>query len=467
MVFDPHHNIFYFYRGPTSIKSKKDLEYNVFDIQLENNTTKAFINVLNLSSPEICRDLLQNFLNIEFDKDSLTFALQKQTIGEQKIQKRSNRILWVISSKNIEIYGEHNNSEANKLNIKEENNKKSLPDAWIWDKNNVILMESKTNIKIDEDQLNRHEKVLKEKVLRKYSLWEEIHTYFKDKLNDLNYFTSINKDKDIFLIEQFVKYLELINLSKFSGWQKEDFEFFFSFDENEKERLRNKLNKFINEIFEDTKIANIIEKKRLGKLKEKSQNIWYQLDPKDKKFFINEGVPFLNFTIELYSDAFQVSIVFPVFPSIEKLKKSIDLKKSQILRKFEEILGRKINEQQNRKKIEEIVKSNGKLVKNLPNYKIRVFDHYFIMRGNRRWIPKAEMVIDPITFKNHQWFEFLEKLLALYHPNKNRDSNWGAGLHFLKEYPRGCEILLNPDELIKDVRENLMDFYEIAMEFVY
>lgn len=46
MFSDPHHNIFYFYRGPESKEKKKDLDSISMDIQIENNTTKALINVL-------------------------------------------------------------------------------------------------------------------------------------------------------------------------------------------------------------------------------------------------------------------------------------------------------------------------------------------------------------------------------------------------------------------------------------
>ena len=46
MPFDPHHNVFYFYRGPKLKKNLKDNLNKNEDIQLENNTTKALITQL-------------------------------------------------------------------------------------------------------------------------------------------------------------------------------------------------------------------------------------------------------------------------------------------------------------------------------------------------------------------------------------------------------------------------------------
>src|SRR4030042_5713107 len=52
---DPHKNIFYYYRGPSS----RENEEIIYDRQIEDNTTKALINCLEYSS----RNLLEHFLN--------------------------------------------------------------------------------------------------------------------------------------------------------------------------------------------------------------------------------------------------------------------------------------------------------------------------------------------------------------------------------------------------------------------
>jgi len=73
MAFDPHHNIFYFYRGP-----KKDKENGTIDFQLENNTTKALLNTLYHSDPNVCKDFIYQFLDISIEPSSVNYALQKR-----------------------------------------------------------------------------------------------------------------------------------------------------------------------------------------------------------------------------------------------------------------------------------------------------------------------------------------------------------------------------------------------------
>jgi len=458
MSFDPHQNIFYFYRGP---KSKK--EHRGVDFQLENNTTKALINTLYFSKPNVCKDFILHFLSINIGDSPIKYALQKQTIGTQKIQQKKNRILLGICPQLL--YSEEDLNNSRDENISELDAQDSIPDAWIWDKDNVILIESKTRMKFDRDQLKRHEDILSYPTDKIIIFWEEIHSHFKNKIeNDIN---SKDNEKENFLIKQFVEYLELINLSKFSGWKKEDFEFFFYFEEDEKRRLKNKMEKFVSEVLDNQDVSDIIDSYKHGRVSKDSNSIWCELDMKDERFKLSDKEYFLNYTLELVSSHFQVSIVFPLFPSIKKLKKILNEKESDIIYQFETIFGKEINQNHNHSKLMELIKDVDYNANTIPNYKIRVFDHYFINIGNRHWIPKAEITIDNQTLNKHEWFEFLKHYISLYHPkDSERDSHWGAGLHILKQYPRGSEILESPDNLIKDVQDTLLNFYKFVQTFV-
>lgn len=72
----------------------------------------------------------------------------------------------------------------------------------------MILIESKTRMKFDKDQLKRHKQILSSPTDKIITFWEEIYTYFKERLQ-----INLNKQKskkNLFLMKQFVEYLELL-----------------------------------------------------------------------------------------------------------------------------------------------------------------------------------------------------------------------------------------------------------------
>ena len=242
MSTDPYQNIYYYYRGPRARGSTNT--GRSYDIQLENNTTKALINTLKHCRPEICKDFLTEMLKIPIENIDFKYLLQTQTIGEQKIKTRITRILWVICSKakcpKEIILPKKRNSHSSAT---------SLPDAWIWNKNVVVLIESKTQSPVDVDQLMKHKELLILDSVLIISHWEEIHNYLIKLLKS-------NKsilDKDRFLLHHFSKYLELVSLSSFNGWNDEDFDFFHLYERDnvETERMRTKMKLFSSEILQD------------------------------------------------------------------------------------------------------------------------------------------------------------------------------------------------------------------------
>lgn len=112
MNLDPHKNIFYYYRGPSS-KQIPEEEKILYDTQVEDNTTKALINCF-----ENCHDKLLNFfiqyfgINLNY-KDKPQFLLQvskskSRPDAEIKTPKKSIFIESKIASAvNVEQLGNH------------------------------------------------------------------------------------------------------------------------------------------------------------------------------------------------------------------------------------------------------------------------------------------------------------------------------------------------------------------------
>ena len=141
---DPHRNVFYYYGSGTR----------------ENNTTKALINVLEHCNREKVLKKFLEFPGIVCNRDlgDVKFEMQKRTIGYEAITKAPQRILLGISPK-----GAYEGLETLETNVEEEElevERFSIPDAWIWCDDFVILFENKVLSEFDADQLRRHKKKL-------------------------------------------------------------------------------------------------------------------------------------------------------------------------------------------------------------------------------------------------------------------------------------------------------------------
>jgi len=74
--YNPYKNIFYYYRGPSSFTN-----HGFGDPQIEDNTTKALVNILDKSEKSLLHDFL-NSVDIQVNKcDNVSYGLQ---IGKEK-----------------------------------------------------------------------------------------------------------------------------------------------------------------------------------------------------------------------------------------------------------------------------------------------------------------------------------------------------------------------------------------------
>jgi len=208
---DFHRNVFYYYRGPIR-------ERHIIDRQLENNTTKALVNVLEFSSPAL-REQFLRWLGVDTGSPKIYFELQRKTIGERRIQRAKKRLLLgLVGGRSIE--------EASYPERAPEGS--SLPDAWIYGDDFVILIESKLGPKLDASQKKRHMELLGAGAEEKQVTWQELHQFFSGLPN--------LAALDHFLAQQFTKYLEYTGMATTATVSEELFDFLLNPEDAEGKR---------------------------------------------------------------------------------------------------------------------------------------------------------------------------------------------------------------------------------------
>jgi hypothetical protein len=219
---DPHKNIFYYYRGPSSKHGEKEH-------QVEDNSTKSLINLLENGGPEIQKAFF-SCVNKDLKGTPKKFRLQ---VGQ----------------------GE------------------SKPDAVIDFTNQLLLIEVKVRSDLDVPQLKRH---LDEAQRRAKQTDEQIHLLVitgndsdADTIQQentlqqnevtfktwgqiykvLNSVTLKKKEsKEGFLLAEFLHYLELMNLKPFTEFSKDDFEYFYDMDDDYGQTLKGKVGTLAEEL---------------------------------------------------------------------------------------------------------------------------------------------------------------------------------------------------------------------------
>jgi len=170
---------------------------------LENDVTKALINLFQHCSDSVLREFLRL---IGVKQAPETFDYDFQVTDSEAYRNKNHRIMLSIIAANTPRRSNPSYSAD-----------KSVPDACIFNKDNAILIESKTQSPLIDEQIKSHIKhylgtATKERIIT----WEEI----SEKLNMLKKGIS---SQDRFLISQFTEFLELIGIAEFSGFTSDDF----------------------------------------------------------------------------------------------------------------------------------------------------------------------------------------------------------------------------------------------------
>tara|TARA_B100000315_G_scaffold219350_1_gene221225 strand:- start:466 stop:1686 length:1221 start_codon:yes stop_codon:yes gene_type:complete len=199
---DFHRNIFYYYRGPTKGSDPHDW-------QLENNSTKALINVLENTGPVVSDNFLR-WLGTATRSRELFFELQKATIGEYRIHSADQRLLLLIT-REIREWEDQKRTVATRS--------RSIPDAWIYNDELVVAVESKLGSNPDIDQMEAHRELLGGDCSETNKTWQKVHECFEQMNNGKL------AQPDHFLVGQFTQYLEYTGMAITEKLTEEHFDF--------------------------------------------------------------------------------------------------------------------------------------------------------------------------------------------------------------------------------------------------
>lgn len=242
-------NIFHYYRGQTKRGSEETKQ-----LQIENNTTKAFMNVLQNSSPTLTIRFMEWLGFQVFEKEPFEYMYQ---VSSELHRKTPQAVVIGIA-------------ETDKLISKEQSKKYYIPDGAILCESVSIFIETKIGLKsyLEINQIEGHKQrfAIDQKVEENILLtWKTIRDFFQAQLPS---FKQSNDILTAFLLEQFEEFC-VINCI---GGLKTNEYFFLQFEKVKAQELARKIHHYIwNESgYQDIRDAGTkdgIGYKRIGKPK--------------------------------------------------------------------------------------------------------------------------------------------------------------------------------------------------------
>jgi hypothetical protein len=244
-----YNNIFHYYRGQTRNGSEE-----IKQLQIENNTTKAFINVLQHSSPMLTMRFL-DWLGL-YTKETDKFEYMYQVSNELHRKTPQAIVVGIADTKEVK-----HTSQNKKYNI---------PDGAILSNSVSILIETKIGLNsyLNIDQLEGHKKrfAIGQEVRENIIItWDEVRAFFKKQLA---FFEQLNDVLTCFLLKQFEEFC-VINC--IGGTKTKEY-FFLHFEKVKAQELARQIDNYIwNEAgyldIQDAETKDGIGYRRIGKPK--------------------------------------------------------------------------------------------------------------------------------------------------------------------------------------------------------
>jgi len=256
----PFCNVFYSYKKKVS-RCEKDWEESRDEGQIENNVTRALLNVLWYcccrGDSELVSAFVKKMINVR-SAAPYDFELLKSRTGiHHSYQKRLER---ATTKKCLLLIRPVDKPELQESEFRHAplQQRPSIPDGWLISSNLIVAIESKTSTPIQAEQIKRH---IKNHLcedpdnfsLVKQKTWLDIYDFFKDPSRNLTH------ESSRFLVEQFCRYLELCGLGRFPGFTDSDFNY-LAMDKDEqrdndglKQSLIGKMWMLAGEVLEEVK----------------------------------------------------------------------------------------------------------------------------------------------------------------------------------------------------------------------
>lgn len=410
---DPHQNIFFYYRGPS-----KNREVSLYDFQVEDNTTKSLINILEFCCQAGYEDLFNRFLGL--------INAPRRPVVYFKLQKGLSD---------------------------------SRPDALIDLADYNIHIESKVRARLDIGQIKRHLKDIgKQDVLvvitnnlqdkkhiseigdqrLRYLDWAEVHKLCLKSVE------AIRGDRRmvaiLHLIEQFIDYMEVVVMTEFNGFKNSDFDFWVDPNPYYVPILRKKLEALATIIKEKLprdigQEYSFIKPGNIARSGKDERFAWVAIKrPKDGKDIFNQ----CNFTIEVSKSCLDINTVVRNGRT-HQMRTPIGVFYNKITNDPERFL-----------QVIKGIKQEARIVvsRRLPRAGKR------IMPGNEKWVKFFDMKLSDIANK--------QDVLYLGDVLKKADKDPGApGIHFRYSIDRGSKVLTEPIKLEDEIIDTITEFKPI------
>lgn len=279
----PHHNIFYYYRGPSPSPPNAEAE-DRYQTQVEDNSTKALINVLDLGGATLVRSFLARFAPALVERWLPDVEPQLFLQGGPQSLPAGTRLLLGLSLL-AQIDGPLVASGGGSR----------IDAAIVIPSAGMLAVEVKVVDDLDGPQLARHAERWGIEDPPLCARWADVWRWARAERERAS-------DVQGFLLEQLGEYLEILGFAPWGGFRAEDFDYFTRPTLEQRAIVKNRLSSAWERILEglsaqDRGALGVIHSGRVGL---HDGVAWAQTNRRER------GV---NLSLELYGHELQLNLV--------------------------------------------------------------------------------------------------------------------------------------------------------------